>query len=246
VDTFSRWIEPENARASARVLEAAGERVEPLVAAAGERPLCCGRTFLSLGLLDEARAEARRLLAAAAPALERGLPIVGVEPSCLLTLRDELPALLPRLEAERLGRAAVLLEEHLAGPAGSRLRPRLRPLPVSRALLHGHCHQKAFGTLGAVEQALGLVPGLAVETIEASCCGMAGGFGYEARHRAVSLAMAEAGLLPAVRSAPDAWIVADGTSCRHQIRDGAGREARHVARVLEASLAAPAGGSGAG
>jgi FAD/FMN-containing dehydrogenase/Fe-S oxidoreductase len=237
VDTFSRWMEPENARASARVLEAAGERVEPLAAAAGERPLCCGRTFLSVGLLDEARAEARRLLAAAAPALERGLPIVGVEPSCLLTLRDELPVLLPGAGAERLARGAVLLEEHLAGAAGARLRPRLRPLPVTRALLHGHCHQKAFGALGAVEEALGLVPGLAVETIDASCCGMAGAFGYEAAHHDVSLAMAEAALLPAVRRAPaDAWVVADGTSCRHQIRDGAGREAQHAARVLEAAL----------
>jgi Fe-S oxidoreductase len=239
VDTFSRWLEPENAHAAHRVLIAAGSRVEPVAAPPGERPLCCGRTFLSVGLVDEARSEARRLLAAAAPLLERGLPLVGVEPSCLLTLRDEIPALLPGPLSDAAARASRLLEEYLDGEPGMRLRPRLLPLPVSRVLLHGHCHQKAFGAMGAVERALELVPGLGVESVEASCCGMAGAFGYEAEHHEVSLAMAEAALLPAVRRAPaEVWVVADGTSCRHQIRDGAGREARHVARVLEAALKA--------
>jgi Fe-S oxidoreductase len=237
VDTFSRWLEPENAHAAHRVLIAAGSRVEPVAAPPGERPLCCGRTFLSVGLAHEARSEARRLLAAAAPLLERGLPLVGVEPSCLLTLRDEIPALLPGPLSDAAARASRLLEEYLDGEPGMGLRPRLLQLPVSRVLLHGHCHQKAFGAMGAVERALELVPGLGVESVEASCCGMAGAFGYEAEHHEVSLAMAEAALLPAVRRAPaEVWVVADGTSCRHQIRDGAGREARHVARVLEAAL----------
>jgi Fe-S oxidoreductase len=114
----------------------------------------------------------------------------------------------------------------------------LAPL-AKRALLHGHCHQKSFAAMGAVEQVLRLVPDLAVETIESSCCGMAGSFGYDAETADVSLAMGELSLLPAVRAAPeDALIIADGTSCRHQIKDGTGREGLHVARVLAASLAA--------
>ena len=105
-------------------------------------------------------------------------------------------------------------------------------------VLHGHCHQKAFDAMPAVEQVLRLVPGLSVETIEATCCGMAGSFGYEAEHFEISMKMAEASLLPAVRKADaDTLVVADGTSCRHQIADGAQRDAVHVARVLASALA---------
>jgi Fe-S oxidoreductase len=134
---------------------------------------------------------------------------------------------------------ALLFEEFLAREADAgKLRLTLKPIAAKKALLHGHCHQKAFGAMGAVERALKLVPGLAVETIESSCCGMAGAFGYEAKHYDVSMTMAEAALLPKVRAADaDALIVADGTSCRHQIRDGAQRDAIHVARVLERALA---------
>jgi Fe-S oxidoreductase len=108
-----------------------------------------------------------------------------------------------------------------------------------RVLLHGHCHQKSFGVMGAVEGVLKLVPDLAVETIESSCCGMAGSFGFHKDTIDVSLAMGELSLLPAVRAAaPEALVVADGTSCRHQIKDGADRDAVHVARVLAMSLAA--------
>jgi Fe-S oxidoreductase len=122
--------------------------------------------------------------------------------------------------------------EHEAG----RFAPVLQPLQAE-ALLHGHCHQKAFGAMGAVERVLGLVPGLKVSTIESSCCGMAGSFGYEAEHYAASMKMGELGVLPAVRRAgAETLIVADGTSCRHQIADGAGRRAEHVARVLERAL----------
>jgi Fe-S oxidoreductase len=134
---------------------------------------------------------------------------------------------------------AFLFEEFLAREqAAGRLKLALKPLPQKKALLHGHCHQKAFAAMPAVEQALRLVPGLAVETVESSCCGMAGAFGYEAAHYEVSMKMAELSLLPRVRRAGgDELIVADGTSCRHQIHDGAGREALHVARVLEQALA---------
>ena len=236
-DCFNTWYEPDNLRAAVKVLEAGGYRVQ--VAGDGGRPLCCGRTFLSVGLIEEARAEARRAVAAIAPHVARGLPVVGLEPSCLFTLRDEFAGLLPGADTDALAARAVLLEEFLAteNDAG-RLRLPLKPLPATRALLHGHCHQKAFGAMDAVRAALGLVPDLRVETVAASCCGMAGAFGYEAEHVDLSIAMGELSLLPAVRAAdPDSLIVADGFSCRHQIADGTGRQARHAARVLEAALA---------
>ena len=243
VDTFNRWFEPENAIAARRVLEAAGYRVHLPRPGGGGRPLCCGRTFLAAGLVDQAKVEARRLIEALRPYLARGLPVLGLEPSCLLTLRDEFTAMLPGADSEKLARRALLLEEFLAAEhAAGRLRLALRALPQRRALLHGHCHQKAFGVMPAVVAVLGLVPGLEVEPVEAGCCGMAGAFGYEAEHYGMSMRMGELGLLPAVRSAaPETLIVADGTSCRTQIRDGAGRAAVHVARVLERALVAPSG-----
>jgi Fe-S oxidoreductase len=235
MDTFNRYFEPENARAAIRVLEAANYRVHVAQPAYGERPLCCGRTFLAAGLVEEARYEARRVLEALAPWLEHGIPIVGLEPSCLYTLRDEYAVLLP--EAKRVAASALMFEEFLAQEADAgRLELKLRPI-AREALLHGHCHQKAFGAMGAVERVLGLIPELKVRRIESSCCGMAGSFGYEAEHYDVSMKMGELGLLPAVRQADaQTLIVADGTSCRHQIADGAQREALHVARVLERAL----------
>jgi Fe-S oxidoreductase len=166
------------------------------------------------------------------------VPIVGLEPSCLLGLRDEFLSMRLGPVAEAVANQAMLLEEFVAHEkAEGRLTLELRPLAETRALLHGHCHQKAFGAMSAVEQTLALVPGLKVETVESSCCGMAGAFGYEAAHYEVSMKMAEASLLPAVRAAePGTLVVADGTSCRHQIADGAAREAVHVARVLARAL----------
>ncbi|MCC6473153.1 MAG: FAD-binding protein [Burkholderiales bacterium] len=239
VDTFNNYFEPHNARAARAVLEAAGYRVRCARPAGGARPLCCGRTYLARGMVEEARAEARRMLEALGPSLRRGLPVVGLEPACLLTLRDEWQALLPRGEAEPVARAALLFEEFLERElAAGRARLSLRPIGRRQALLHGHCHQKAFGVMPAVERLLARVPALDVRSIESSCCGMAGSFGYEARHYAMSLRMAELSLLPAIRAAgPQALLVADGTSCRQQIAEGAGREAWHVARVLEAALA---------
>jgi Fe-S oxidoreductase len=236
VDTFNRWHEPENARAALRVLEAAGYRVH--VARADGRPLCCGRTFLATGMVEEARREAQRMLDALAPFVARGLPVVGLEPSCLFGLRDEFRSMLPGEATERLAAQALLFEEFLAREAeAGRLELPLAALPQKRALLHGHCHQKAFGAMGAVQRVLALVPGLEVKTVESSCCGMAGAFGFEASHYDVSMKMAEAALLPAVRAADaDTLVVADGTSCRHQIADGARREALHVARVLADAL----------
>jgi len=238
-DTFTTYFEPENARAAARVLGAAGYRVAAAKPGDGARPLCCGRSFLSAGLVEEARCEARRTLEALLPAAERGVPIIGLEPACLLTLRDELPDLLPGAASRALAARALLLEEFLAAEAeAGRQALRLKPIAAKRALLHGHCHQKAFGLMAGVERVLGWIPELEVELVESSCCGMAGSFGYEAEHYRLSQEMAELSLLPAVRaSAPGDLVVADGTSCRQQIRDGAGRQALHVARVLEAALA---------
>jgi Fe-S oxidoreductase len=176
---------------------------------------------------------------ALAPYVARGVPVVGLEPSCLFGLRDEFLSMLSGEGTAQLALNALLFEEFLAREADAgRLALQLNPLAEQRALLHGHCHQKAFGAMGAVLRTLALVPDLQVETIESSCCGMAGAFGYDARHYDVSMKMAEAALLPKVRAAEaGTLLVADGTSCRHQIRDGAGRNAIHVARVLERALA---------
>ena len=239
-DTFNNYFEPDNLRAAVQVLEAAGCRVDIAGPPDGGRPLCCGRTFLALGMVEEARREARRVIAALKPHAVRGAVVVGLEPSCLLTLRDEYLVLgLDNEEVRVVAERARLLEEFLADELDAgRLRLPLHPIAGERALLHGHCHQKAFAAMPPVERVLKLIPGLHVETIESSCCGMAGAFGYEAEHYAISMRMGEASLLPKVRSASaSTLIVADGTSCRHQIRDGAGREALHVARVLQSALA---------
>ncbi|MCE8037578.1 FAD-binding and (Fe-S)-binding domain-containing protein [Halomonas sp. MCCC 1A11062] len=237
VDTFNNYMESDNARAAKRVLEAAGYRVH-LNLKPGERPLCCGRTYLSSGQFDKAKAEARRTLDALMPHVERGVAVVGLEPSCLLGMRDEFLQYGFGEQARALADAAMLFEEFLVKARQSgELSLDLKPLP-GRALLHGHCHQKAFDALRPVEQVLSWIPELAVETVDSSCCGMAGSFGYEAEHYDASLQMAELALLPAIREADDDTVlVADGTSCRHQIRDGSGREAIHVARLLERALA---------
>ncbi len=237
-DTFNRYFEPGNLAAAQRVLAAGGYRLHRVAARDGGRPLCCGRTFLSAGLVDEARAEAERTLDALSPFVAKGARIVGLEPSCLLTFRDEFAAMLPKDEVAPVADAAFLLEELLAADikAGATNLP-FKDQNGRIAHLHGHCHQKAFAAMGAVEATLRAVPGLDVRPIESSCCGMSGAFGYAAQTIDVSLAMGELSLLPAVRKAGAGdLIVADGTSCRHQIHDGAGREAVHVARVLDQAL----------
>ncbi len=226
-DTFNRYFEPENLRAGLRVLRAAGYGV--VVPSEGRRPLCCGRTYLAAGMVDKARSEARRTMRA----LAGDMPVIGLEPSCLLTLRDEFRSLLPGAEADQLASRAMLLSEFLAKekpPLG------LNPL-LGTAHVHGHCHQKSFGAFPDALAVLRLVPNLTVKPIASSCCGMAGSFGYQAETQDVSRAMAEAGLLPAVRAASaEDIIVADGTSCRHQIRDLSGRDAIHSVRLLDRML----------
>jgi FAD/FMN-containing dehydrogenase/Fe-S oxidoreductase len=238
-DTFNRTYERENLDAALNVLTEAGCRVHLPRPMDDGRALCCGRTFLSAGLVEHARAELDRVVATLAPFAARGVPIIGLEPSCLLTLRDELLSLRNDDAAKSVAAQAVLFEEFLAREAeAGRLTLALRSLN-KKALLHGHCHQKSFGAFKPVEKVLRLVPDLDVQTVESSCCGMAGAFGYGAETFEVSMQMAELSLLPAVRqSEADALIIADGFSCRHQIADGAKRDALHVARVLEMSLKA--------
>ena len=236
-DTFSRYFEPEILRAGLRVLEAAGRSVG-VAGDSARRPLCCGRTYLATGQIDRARAEAKRTLSALLPHVRSGRRIVGLEPSCLLTLRDEIPSLFPGPEAGQVAESALMLEEFLAAEsdAGS-LDLGLARLD-RKILLHGHCHQKAFDVVPAIEKTLALIPGAKVELVESSCCGMAGAFGYGRDTVDISVKMAELSLLPAIREAgPDTLVVADGTSCRHQIADGTGRKSIHVAQVLEMALA---------
>jgi len=236
VDTFTNAFEPEHAGDALRVLRAAGARVA-IARADRSAPLCCGRTLLTAGRVEEARAAAARLIAVLdAPAL-RHAAVVGLEPSCLFTLRDELLAMGLGDAATRVSARAMTIEQWLAARPADALT--LHPLPQRRALVHGHCHQKAFEAFGAVTSALRRIPDLAVDTVESSCCGMAGSFGYEAEHYEISVAMAEQSLLPAVRKADaDTLIVAGGTSCRHQIADLTGRAALHPVRVLASALEA--------
>ncbi len=235
-DCFNRYFEPENLEAAAALLT---RNETPFEHAAPERgrPLCCGRTYLAAGLVEEAKAEMRRTIAAIKPVIARGAAVVGLEPSCLLTFRDEAPALLPGEWSAEEGARVLLFEEWLVEQKEKdRLRVALAPIDAKRALLHGHCHQKAMNALSPVQKSLGLIPELAVEVIPSSCCGMAGAFGYQAETLETSLAMAELSLLPAVRKAgADSALVADGTSCRHQILDGAGRNAQHVVVLLRRS-----------
>jgi len=236
VDTFNTYFEPENAHAALRVLQAAGYRVH--VPTPTGRPPCCGRTFLNAGLVDEARREGRRLLSALSPWAERDVPVVGLEPSCLLTLRDELPSLLPGEESSAVADVSLLLDEFLVREAEAGRAPLdLGPVEARTALVHTHCHQKALGRVGTTEMVLERIPGLEVHTIRSGCCGMAGAFGYEAEHYDISMTMGELDLLPTVRDADsEAWVVAAGVSCRHQIAHGASRESLTLAQALDASL----------
>jgi FAD/FMN-containing dehydrogenase/Fe-S oxidoreductase len=237
-DSFNAAFEPNILNDALKILTSSGYRVHLLKSSDGSRrPLCCGRTYLAVGDVDGAKAQMKRSLAALEPFFARGVPLVGLEPSCLFSFRDEALAMLPGEEVKRAAAHALLFEEFIVREArAGRFKPILSPAR-HKALLHGHCHQKAFGAMAAVEEALRLIPDLKLEKIESSCCGMAGAFGYQSETLDVSLKMGELSLLPAARAADgDAILVADGTSCRHQIEQGASRKAVHVASLLAAHL----------
>jgi Fe-S oxidoreductase len=240
VDTFNGYLESANAHAAVKVLQAAGYTVHVATKLQEDgQHLCCGRTYLATGMVERAREKASEVVQSLLPFAERGLAIVGLEPSCLLTLRDELLVMGLGDGAQKIAQQALLFEEFLAREAKSGQLDALKAQigPVDRpVLLHGHCHQKAFDAVSPVVEVLRWIPGAKPQLIESSCCGMAGSFGYEASHYEVSMQMAELSLLPAVRAQPDAIVVADGTSCRHQIQDGAQREAVHLSQLLAGLL----------
>jgi FAD/FMN-containing dehydrogenase/Fe-S oxidoreductase len=235
-DTFANYNEPQVAQAAVKVLEAAGYNV---ILPASQ--VCCGRPLISKGFLGEVKALALQQIEALYPYAQAGLPIIGLEPSCILTFRDEYPDLVDDPRAAVVARQSFLFDEFLAKElAAGRI-----SLPFSasanpakrRFLLHGHCHQKALiGTQHALAL-LTMIPGAKVQEVDSGCCGMAGSFGYEAEHYEVSRKIAERRLIPAVQALPpDAEVVAMGTSCRHQIADFASRRARHLAEVLADQL----------
>jgi FAD/FMN-containing dehydrogenase/Fe-S oxidoreductase len=232
-DTYMRYNYPEIGKAAVAVLEAAG--FEPLLV---DRK-CCGRPLISKGLIPRARANAAYNLETLFPYVERGIPIVGCEPSCVLTFRDEYPSLLEDPRAERLAAHVLMIEEFLVGLHD---KGELHLPLTSRAasvLLHGHCHQKALIGSGPSLTALRLLPGAVVEEVDSGCCGMAGSFGYEREHYDLSLAIGERRLFPAIRAKGPEWqVVAAGVSCRQQIAHGTGRRARHLVELLAEALQA--------
>lgn len=220
-DCFTTFQEPQIGRVAVTLLERAGFGVR----LAG---ICCGRAMISKGYLDEARDLARAGIAKLDPLASEGIPVLGLEPSCLLTLADEWPELVPGPAAQRVAAAARLTEEFLAAASDTPL----SLAPTGPALFHGHCHQKALVGVGGTVDALKLAPNLDVTVLDAGCCGMAGAFGYEKEHFDISAAIANLTLIPALQANPDALVIATGTSCRHQIRDLTGRRALHPLEVL--------------
>ena len=249
-DTFNAYFEDENLKAALQVLKAAGYQVH--IPSKGQsknqskaktettntcsKEFCCGRTYLAAGMVDKAKETLGELVDHLAPYAEKNIPIIGLEPSCLFTLKDEALVMGFGERAISVSKQAQLLEEFLASEVkAGKLQLNLKSAskPV---LFHGHCHQKSFAAVTPAMELLKLIPNAEPKLIESSCCGMAGSFGYEAEHIEVSKQMAEASLLPAIRKTPNSWVVADGTSCRHQIADGTQREAVHIARILAAHL----------
>ena len=233
-DSFTTYTEPDIGRAAIELLEAAGHRV--LLANAG----CCGRASISKGLLDQARAQASEMAGRLAPAAQAGVPIVGCEPSCLLTLREEHLSLLPDdPRAEAVAGQARLVEELIVAAIDDgalELNPRAE-VANRRIVFHGHCHQKALAGTAATVALLERIPGSEVVELDAGCCGMAGSFGFEAEHYDLSLQIGETRLFPALRAEkPDALVAATGVSCRQQISHGAGRAARHPVELVRAAL----------
>jgi FAD/FMN-containing dehydrogenase/Fe-S oxidoreductase len=227
-DTFNNYFRPATAKAAVAVLEAAGFRVE-----LPAKSLCCGRPLYDYGMLGLARRQLQQILKTLRPVVAAGVPVVGLEPSCVAVFRDELTNLFPHDEAaRRLSRQTFLLSEFLQDQARDFAFPQLR----RKALVHAHCHHRAVMTFDA-EQGLLRRLGLDFETLDSGCCGMAGGFGFEAEHYDISIRVGQRVLLPAIRSASlDTLVIADGFSCREQIAQAAGREALHVAEVLEMAM----------
>src|SRR5262249_34399619 len=224
-DTFTNFIEPQVATAAVEVLERAGFRVS-----IPHQQLCCGRPLYDQGMLDRARIRLGEIIAALGPGASRGIPIIGLEPSCILTFRDELRSFFPGdPTAEAIGTNSFMLDEFLACEAPGFTAPERK----TRALLHGHCHQKAIAGLDSEIALLERTPGLNLEVLDAGCCGMAGAFGYDREHYQVSKAIGARSLFPAIQNKPDAVVIADGFSCRAQIHQFfPARRVMHLAEFL--------------
>jgi Fe-S oxidoreductase len=230
-DCYMTYNYPEIGKAAVKVLEAAGfEVILP-------EKTCCGRPMISKGLLREAKANAAYNVDRLSEYARQDVPIVGCEPSCILTFRDEYPNLVDDPRAEPLAKHSFMIEEFLVGL----MERGALNLPFSNRsrslLLHGHCHQKALIGSGPSLRVLSLLPGATVEEVDSGCCGMAGSFGYEKEHYDLSIAVGSRRLFPAVKAKGPEWeIVAAGVSCRQQIPHGTGRRARHLVEVLADAL----------
>jgi Fe-S oxidoreductase len=232
VDTFNRYYEPENIRSAIKVLKSAG--YFPFIPNSKDnKALCCGRTYLSNGLIENAKIEASKILNTFLPYLQKGIEVVGLEPSCILSFRDELPALIKDEDIKLLQNNSYTFEELLEKNCKKLKFKKLN----QKVLLHGHCHQKAFDVVKPIERLLKKIEGLEVETIETSCCGMAGAFGYGKDTFDISMKMANEKLFPAIKNTnKNVTIIADGTSCRCQIKDGLNRNAIHVSKFLDENI----------
>ena len=233
-DCHLTYHEPDLGIATVQILEAAG--FEVLLA---ENRKCCGRPMISKGLLKEAKKHAQENVAALQPYAKKGIPIIGVEPSCIACMRDEYPDLLQTETSQQVAEHSFFFEEFITDlkTKGELDLPLVKPDTLSDIKVHTHCYQKAFGTAERVIQMLELIPNATVEEIAGGCCGMAGSFGYEKEHYEISMAIGEQSLFPAVREAkPETVIAAAGTSCRQQIKDGAQQKAVHPIMVLASAL----------
>ncbi len=235
IDTFTNDFAPETGLAAEQVLKRAGYQVHLARAPANERPLCCGRTHLANGLVEQARTEARRMLEVLQPHAAAGRRIVGLEPACLLAIRDDYAFLGLGEAAAEVASQALLFEEFLAREiSGKRCNLPLRPVATNAQplLVHGHCHQKAAGAMKSLRKVLRAIPELEFEFVESSCCGGAGSFGIEKEHALLGMQMAESALFPALRARPGARVLANGFSCKSQILDGLQRHSIHLADLL--------------
>jgi Fe-S oxidoreductase len=231
-DTWNTYNSPEVAISATEVFEAAGFNV----LLPGHK--CCGRPLISKGLVKQARKAARETVDRLYPFAAQGLPIVGLEPSCLLSMRDEYHHLLPGdPKVQVVSEHCYTFEEFISKLAAEDQLHLSFTCQQRHLLLHGHCQQKALVGTVPTQNALTLPEGYQIEEVDSSCCGMAGAFGYEAEHYDISIKMGERRLFPEIRAAADdAIIVAPGTSCRHQIADGTGKQALHPAQVLRQAL----------
>ena len=233
VDTFNRYYEPENVRSAIKVLKKAGYFPFIPTLENSRKILCCGRTYLTNGLINHAKNEVLRILETYKPYLKNGISIVGLEPSCILSFRDEIPSLIKNEETDYLKNNSYTFEELLSKHSEELKFKKL----TKKVLLHGHCHQKAFDVVKPIENILKNIRGAEFETIETSCCGMAGSFGYDKDTYDISMKMANEKLFPAIKkSKGEITIIADGTSCRCQIKDGLNKEAIHIAKFLDQNI----------